>query len=178
MKQVLTYFLLSLGFLILQTALLPKILPFSLKPDLLLILVVYLGLTEGLLRGGSISALLGCLQDVFVGTSLGLYGFVLLAVFLGVRSAVDRLNTESSLLLLFVVCCGTLLEGGLLLFAVGFFAETGPIWPILLGRLLPQVALNLAAALLMLRLLLWIRKRLPPHVMIPGLQHLDRRYES
>ncbi len=178
MKRVLTYVGLSLGFLVLQTSLFPRLLPFSLKPDLLLILVIYLGLTEDLVRGGALGALVGCLQDVFAGTHLGLYSFVFLVTFLGVRSMADRLNTESSLLLMFVICCGTLLEGGVLIFALGFFAETGPVWPIVLGRLLPQLALNLAGALVVLRTALWLQKRLGRQSWIPGLQHLDNRYES
>ncbi|BCR04368.1 hypothetical protein DESUT3_14370 [Desulfuromonas versatilis] len=177
MKRVTTYLLLALGLLVLQTSLFPRVLPFSLKPDLLLILVIYLGLKEEIPRGGCVALVLGCMQDVFAGTAVGLFGFVLLMTFLGVRALADRLNTESSLLLLFLTCCGTLFESGLLLFTMVLFAEPGPVWQVLLERLLPQVAINLAAALVMLRIALWIQRRRDAQVGDRVLQYLDNRYE-
>ncbi len=144
---------------------------------LLLILVIYLGLKENILRGGSLAVVLGCMQDVFAGTAVGLFGFVLLITFLGVRGLADRLNTESSLLLLFLICFGTLFESGLLLFTMVLFAETGTVWQVMLERLLPQVALNLAAALVMLRIALWVQRRRDSQAGDTVLQHLDNRYE-
>ena len=176
MTRIVVYFLAGYLFMLLQAGLLPHLLPFGFTPDLVLILIVYLGLNEDYLRGSFLAYLLGCLQDVFAGTGLGLYGMALLATFLAVRGVVKRFNAESSLLLLFMVVCGTLLEGAVLI-GLGFFADINQLWLVILPRLAPQVLLNLVFAWLLLKLVTGLQRRLSPRRGIPGLQRLDRRYE-
>ncbi len=176
MTRVSGYFLLGYFFILLQAGPLARCVPFGFTPDLVLILIVYIGLNEDYLRGCFLAYLLGCCQDVFAGTSLGLYGMALLATFLAVRGVVGRFNAESSLLLLFMVVCGTLLEGAVLI-GLGFLADLDQLWQIILPRLAPQVLLNLAFAWLLLRLVTRLQRRLAPRRRIPGLQRLDHRYE-
>lgn len=176
MTRLVVYFSLGFVFLLLQTTVLPALLPLHFKPDLLLILVVYLGLNEGYVRGGSLAYVLGCLQDVFAAGYPGLYGLALLGVFLAVRGMAARLNTESSVLLLLLVGVGTLLQSALLLFALGFFADAGALWLIILKGLLPQILLNLLAAFLLIRMTLRLQRRFAPRLKLPGLRRLDRRY--
>ena len=171
-RAVYVYFLIGYLFILLQTSLLPALLPFRLEPDLLLILVVYVGLLENYIRGSLLAFVLGCLFDVFAGHYLGLHGFVLLVIFLLVRGTVDRFNTENSLLLLLMVFAGTFIEGGLLVFSLKFFAHAGPVGSLILWRLLPQAILNFAATWLLLSGVLWIQKRFFPRESIPGLQKL------
>jgi rod shape-determining protein MreD len=178
MTRPLVYFLLGFVFLVAQTTLLPALLPLHFKPELLLILVVYLGLNEGYVRGGALSYLLGCLQDVFAAGYPGLYGLAFLGTFLAVRGAVIRLNTESSVLLLLLVAAGTLLQNALLLFALGFFDDAGALWKIILKGLLPQVLLNVAAAFLLIKTTSWLQRRFAPRSKLPGLGRLDSRYGS
>lgn len=178
MTRVAVYCLLGVVFIVLQTALLPVVMPLHFKPDLLLILVVYLGLNEGYVRGGALSYLLGCLQDVFAAGYPGLYGLALLVTFLAVRGAASRLNTESSALLLLLVSAGTLLQVALLTFALGFFADAGSLWVIILPGLLPQILLNLAATLLLIKTATRLQRRFAPRHEVPGLRRLDRRYGS
>ena len=178
MRSVLAYFAAGYLFMVLQTALLPHLLPSLLKPDLLLILVIYLGLTERRLRGAFLSYALGYLNDVFAGHFAGLYGLALLIVFLAVRGTSGRVNTESSFLLLFMVFFGTLLEGGILMFSLGFFADAGSSWIIILRDLSAQTAVNLVTAFLFLRGITWLQRRLGALFWIPGLKHIDNRYES
>ena len=177
MTRVAAYFLLGYVFMLLQAGLLPHLIPFGFTPDLLLILIVYLGLNEDYLRGSFLAYLLGCLQDVFSGSSLGLYGMALLATFLTVRGVVGRFNTENSLLLLFMVGCGTFLEGAVLI-GLGYFADLDQLWRVILPRLAPQALLNLVVAWLLLLLVTRLQRRLAPRRGIPGLQRLDRRYEA
>ncbi|HKK01923.1 MAG TPA: rod shape-determining protein MreD, partial [Desulfuromonadales bacterium] len=125
MKRVLAYFAAGYLFMVLQTALLPRLLPFHVKPDLLLILVIYVGLSERCLRGAFLSYGLGYLNDVFAGHFAGLHGLALLIVFLAVRGGAGRVNTESSFLLLFMTGVGTLLEGAVMAFCLGFLADAG-----------------------------------------------------
>jgi len=177
-RRVVAYFLLGLGFLALQSALLPRFLPFETKPDLLLILVIYLGLHEDYLRGAGLSYVLGCLFDVFAGSSPGLYGTAFLATFLAVRGTASQLNTESSILLLFMVFCGSLFQAGILVFPLGFFADAGSLWSIILRHLPSQVLINLVVAYLLLKVVNRLQKRFFPRSRIPGLRRLDSRYES
>jgi rod shape-determining protein MreD len=178
MTRTFVYFLLGFIFLVLQTTLLPPMLPLHFKPDLLLILVVYLGLNEGYVRGGTLSYLLGCLQDVFAAGYLGLHGLALLCTFLAVRGAAARLNTESPVLLLLLVSAGTLLQAALVLFALGFFAEAGALWMIILKGILPQLLLNLLAACFLLKAAAWLQHRFAPRSRVPGLRGVGRHYGS
>ncbi len=177
MKRIVGYFILGFFFVVLETALFPKFLPYHLKPDLVLILIVYLGLHEGYLRGAFLAYALGSLLDGLAGVYPGLFGLALLATFLAVRAVALRFNTENSLLLLFMVFCGTLVEGGLLVFPLGYFADAGPLWQIVFQHFLLQILLNLAAAWLLLAGFARLQKRFAPRSRIPGLRHLGRRYE-
>jgi len=178
MSRIAVYLFLGMVFMLLQTTLFPRLLPVQAKPDLLLILIVYLALSEGYVRGGLLAYLFGGLGDVFSGSCLGLGGLTLLVVFLVVRGSAGRFNTESSLLLLFMVFCGTLLQSALLILSLVFFVDAGTSWLVILGQLLPQIFLNLLAALVLLKGLPWLQKRFAPFLEIPGLQHLDSRYGS
>lgn len=159
--------------LVLQTALLPHLLPFELKPDLLLPLAVRIGVREGELRGGLLAYGLGCLEDVYTGAFLGLNGAALLLVFLVVRGNAHRLNTDNSLLHLFLVGCGTLLQAAVQLFALGFFLEGVSYGGTILGLLPLQLAANLAGAMM---LQLVIRQGRRPSRRSGGLRRLERRH--
>jgi len=176
MKRALAYLVLGYIFLVMQTTLLPPMMPLHYKPDLLLILVVYLGLNESYVRGGALSYLLGCFQDVFAAGYPGLFGLALLGTFLAVRGAAARLNTESPILLFLLVAAGTLLQSALILFALGFFAEAGALWVIVLQGILLQVVLNVLAAWLLLTVTTGLQERFAPRFRVPGLRHVGRHY--
>ncbi len=178
MNRIIGYFLCGFIFVLAQTTLFPQVLPFFLKPDLLLILIVYLGLNEKYVRGGLLAYTFGLLQDVFTGDYFGLYGFVLLGTFLIVRGVAERLNPESPLLLLFTIGGGTLLHSGLIFFSLGFFTENGPPASVFFWSLLPQILLNLAATLLLLQMLPRLQKQLAPRWPIPGLPRLKNHHGS
>ena len=65
MKHLFVYLMVGLVFMLLQTTLLPRLLPLSLMPNLLLILVLYLGLSETFGRALLLCLILGLLQDSF-----------------------------------------------------------------------------------------------------------------
>lgn len=176
MKRVACYMLVSFVLMLFQTAIIPRILPGCMKPDLLLVLVVYIGLSEDYFSGGALCWFLGCLEDVFAGGDLGLYGIAFLLVFLSIRAAASRFNTESSILLLVLVFFATLVKGALLVLLLLFFSDTGSQWSLIMEALIPQTLLNTLAAFVLIRAVLAIQKRLAPGTPIPGLQHLDSRY--
>ena len=149
MMRVLGYLLLAGLALILQTVLLPPFFPGGSKPDLVLLLAIWIALREPAWRGGVLVYALGWIYDAYAGTFPGLHGFVLLTVFLLIAGMATRLNTESLPLVWCLVGGGTLLQGALTIFAVEFFADTRQFWAALLAVLPTQIVLNLAAAYLL-----------------------------
>jgi len=146
--RLLLYLFLLLAALLLQTVFLPPFFPAGMKPDLILLLTIWLGLRESPWRGGAIVYLLGCIYDVHAGTYPGLHGFVLLPIFLLVCGMATRLNTESLSLLWCLVVGGTLLQAVLTVFALEFFADVKRFWWLMFDILPGQLLLNLAAGYL------------------------------
>lgn len=146
MMRTLAYGLLAGAALLFQTVLLPPFFPAGVKPDLVLLLTIWIALRESPWRGGLIVYALGWMYDAYAGTFPGLHGFVLLTVFLTVCGMATRLNTESIPLVGCLVGGGTLMQGVLTLFAIEFFADTGSFWAMMLQGLPFQLLLNLAAA--------------------------------
>jgi len=175
MKRILGYLLLGYLSVLIQTAPWPQVMPLATRPDLILVLVVYLGLIETPLRGGVLAYLLGACLDAMAGSHQGLHGVTLLLLFYVVRFAADRFNTESSRLVLLMVGVGTLLYAGLqILFAS--FADAGPIWLQILRVIVPQTLLNMLAALLLLKLAPHLLRRLAPRSDLPTLRRMDKNY--
>jgi len=148
----LLYFVLLLVALVLQSVLLPPFFPAGMKPDLFLLLAIWLGLRESPWRGGALVYLFGCIYDLHAGTYPGLHGFVLLPIFLLVCGMATRLNTDSVSLLWCLVIGGTLLQAGLTVFALEFFADVKRFWVLVIDILPGQLLLNLAAGYLLWRL--------------------------
>ena len=173
--RIVIYFLIALLCMLFQTAFFPRIFPVYLKPDLLLILVVYLGVNEKYGSGGLLAYIFGCLLDVFAGSYMGMYGMTFLVLFFSVRSAVSYFNSESSLLLLFMVFCGTLLEAALLIL-LGSLAQAGDLWLVILQWIVPQVIVNVLIAYLFLFVVTRLQRYFP-RLVVPGLSRLDEDYE-
>lgn len=162
MNLVVGSFLLGLGGILVEASLIPTLLPLRLTPELLLILVIYLGLYRQGFCGGLAAYTIGLLQDCFAGSCLGLYGLIFLTLYLILRGLAERLNTESPALLLFMVLCGTLLQSAMLMFLLGFLTDAGPVWRNILRSLPLQVLLNLICAWLLLYILQLLRRHRSP----------------
>lgn len=161
----------ALLFLVSQTTLLPALLPYYFKPELLLLLVVYLCLTEGLIRGAILAWGVGLLLDSCGGSLLGLHAAIYLSIFIIGRSSVQALNTESPLLILFMVFCASLLQSGLLIL-LGTLADLQRMIPLLLQRATFQGSINVLAAFLLISLIAHLQRCVAPHLVIPGFAHL------
>lgn len=149
MMRLLNYGLLAGLALVLQTVLLPPFFPGGIKPDLVLLLTIWIALREPPWRGGVVVYGLGWLYDAYAGTFPGLHGFVLLTVFLVVAGMATRLNTESLPLLWCLIVGGTLLQGTLTVFAIEFFADSTRFWSVMLRTLPAQLLFNLLAGYLL-----------------------------
>ena len=174
--RITLYFIIGLLCMLFQTMLFPRIFPIYLKPDLLLILVVYLGVNEDFGSGGILAYSFGALLDVFAGSFMGMYGLSFLVLFFSVRGAVSFFNSENPLLLLFMVFCGTLLEAAMLIL-LGFMAQVTDLWLIIIRWIVPQLVINVLVAYLLLFVATRLQRRFP-RLEIPGMNRLDDDYES
>jgi len=161
----------ALLFLLAQSSWLAEFLPNYFKPELLLILVTYLCFTEPFIRGSLYAWLIGILLDSFGGTAFGLHATIYLGIFIIGRSSIRSLNTESPLLLMMIVFCGSLTES-LLLALLGIFADLNTMLPYFAHRAMFQASINAIAAYLLLQLVAAIQRRLKPSLTIPGFAHL------
>ena len=176
MMRILSYALFGLCGLLAQTAVFPRIFPSHFKPDLVLVMIVYIGVSEKYGSGGLFSFCIGLLYDVFAGSAFGMHGMIFLLVFFSVRGTIDYFNAESPFLLLFLVACGTLLQAGLLIL-LGAMAEAGALWQIVTQHFPVQLMLNVLSAALLMLLVTYLQKRFP-RLVIPGMQRLDERYDG
>jgi len=159
MKSLL--WVLGIGLLIafLQTTILSRINPPSIRPDLFVFLVVYLSMTQKTSRGGPLAWLLGLLKDSFAGVTFGLHGFAFVATFLLARLVVRQLNPESSLLLVLLVSCAMALENGLIAMSLLMLADAGDGWRIVLQQIPAQVVVGALLSCLFLPFIRWDGRR-------------------
>ena len=73
---------------------------------------------------------------------------------------------------------GTVLHSALTAFSLDFFSHTARIWPQMVWQLPLQLLLNFIAALILLRITVWLQRTFMPRKNLPGLRKLDSRYES
>lgn len=173
MKKSLLMILLGLAVIFLQTWMFPSLLPFRLKPDLFLIIVVYIGIYAEFHRGAAFSLLFGWFQDVFAGNSMGLFGLIFLIIYFMVRYGASRFNAEALGTFYYLVFFGTLVEAFLVCFFQTFFTEAGMLWYVVIQNLFPQIILNMLFAFLFLRMLLLVQWTTAWIVPVPGRSKRD-----
>lgn len=176
MKGFLFYLFLGMVALLLRTSIFPLFLPTGFCPDLLLGLIIYLGLSENMLRAVLLAMLLGGMQDTFSGTSLGLSVFVCLSILLLVRLLSEHLNVESPSLLVLLILGGTLVQQFLLTACLLVLADVGPVLQIILAALPQQLLANLIATSLLLSLVLRLQPLFGHRAGLAGLAYQSKRH--
>lgn len=127
---------------VLQVAVLPIHIETLFKPDLLLIIMVYLALRGSFTSGSPLAWMLGLLKDTFSGLYLGLNAFTFLLIFLIIKSVSDRLYTESGFLFVVTVSVATVASVASNLLLLLMFTKTpGIIYSMALG-LIPHLIIN------------------------------------
>jgi rod shape-determining protein MreD len=116
------------------------------KPNLLLVTVVWIGLTASTLWGAALVYLLGLVQDTVSGLYLGLNGFSYLITFLVLHSLANRLYADSRYLMTIAVFTATLACGISQLILLALFSSAGGIVATLISSLVPQSIVNALAA--------------------------------
>ncbi|NCO51198.1 MAG: rod shape-determining protein MreD [Deltaproteobacteria bacterium] len=176
MRVLLLSFCCGLIFMLLQTTLFAAVLPPELRPNLLLILVVYLSLNESFSRAALLATFLGALQDVFSGTTLGLYAITQLMIFMLVRLFAARLNVESRRLLLILLSAGTLMQAVVIAFLLALFADAGAVLQILILSLPAQLLVNLLTGFVLLNLLLKVQPLLGTRLGMAGIPYQSKHH--
>ena len=131
---------------VLQASVLPAYLDFHFRPDLLLIITVFVALRGSFQSGTPLAWILGLLKDVFSGLYLGLNAFTFLIIFLVIKSVSDRLYAESGFLFVVTVVAATLvcIIGNFLLLLM--FTKTQGIAYSMSSALIPNLMINAFAA--------------------------------
>jgi rod shape-determining protein MreD len=148
MLRTLTYIFILTAAILLQVTILPSFIADPFKPNLLIIVVTWLGLKKSR-NAGFLAFALGIIQDCYSGIYLGLDGFSYLCLFIILNAAADRLYTESRFLMVFVVFLATVVNGLINLLLLLLFSTASGIYATLLADLIPQALANsLISALL------------------------------
>jgi len=127
---------------LLQMTLLPRYLLDPFQPNLILILVVYLGLKLPHRFAGLAAFGLGILQDSFSGIYLGLHAFSYLCIYTLLSEVADRLYTDNRALFVLVVFLATLFSALLNLLMLLIFSVSKGVYASLLPALIPQALVN------------------------------------
>lgn len=146
MKGLLKWSLLVVGLVLLQTSLLPQFLNALYKPDLLMVLMVFLALRAPFSASLPAAYGLGLLKDCLSGLYLGLNAFSFLLVYLVLKLVSDRLNVYNAYLLVLTVAAstvGTMLINILLL---TIFSQSPGMLTSSLTALVPHLLMNTFAA--------------------------------
>ena len=140
-------FLLSAFLLgVLQSTLISLIFPAYLKPDLMLILVIFLGIAFPLIPGAFLVLFCGLLYDTFSGLPWGLFAFIYLCIYFSLNLLAKFLILgERPSFRIFLVAISMGFQALLLtLLPPALGVTTHPAWP-LPGWILPQVLVTCAA---------------------------------
>lgn len=142
MHASIKWLLVVLTIVLLEVAVLPHYLMAVFKPDLLLVLMVFLALRAPLSSSLPAAYGLGLLKDCLGGIYLGLHGFSFLAAYLVLKSLSDRLYVQSALLFVLTVAGTTLGVNLLNYLLLVIFSQAPGLLSSLLPSLVPHTLMN------------------------------------
>jgi rod shape-determining protein MreD len=125
-----------------QVSLLPVFVRPPFKPDLLLIIMVYLALRGSFEAGAPLAWLLGLLDDICGGLYFGLNAATFLISFFVIKSVSDRLYADSAILFVLTVTGVTLAGFTLNLLLILMFTASPGIAYSMLSDLIPRLLVN------------------------------------
>ncbi|MDD2853263.1 MAG: rod shape-determining protein MreD [Desulfuromonadaceae bacterium] len=127
---------------VIQVALLPVFVRAPFKPDLLLIIMVYISLRGSYEARAPIAWLLGILKDVCSGLFVGLNASTFLISFVIIKSVSDRLYADSAILFVLAVTGVTLATFTMNLLMVVMFTNSPDIAFSMIYDLFPHILVN------------------------------------
>ncbi len=134
--------LLIIGLVVLQTSVLPQYIISLYKPDLLLILMVFLALRTPLSTSLPAAYCLGLLKDCVSGLYLGLNAFSFIIVYLALKLLSDRLYVQNSILLVLTVTISTAAVMLINLMLLSIFSQASGLMSSLLTAIVPHLLTN------------------------------------
>lgn len=141
-RATLLLFSLVIASIIIQVSLLPVFIRPPFKPDLLLIIMVFVSLRESFEVGAPVAWLLGLLNDVYSGLYLGLDAATFLILFLIIKSVSDRLYADSAILFVLTVAGVSLVGLTINLLLILMFTETPGIAYSMFSDIFPRLLVN------------------------------------
>lgn len=134
--------LVVLAAIAMQVSLLPFFLRPAFKPDLLLIIMVFIALRGSFRTGAPLAWFLGLLDDVCSGLYMGLNALTFLISFLVIKSISDRLYADSAILFVLTVSGVTLAVFALDLLLIAMFTTSSGIAYSMFADLIPRLLVN------------------------------------
>jgi len=140
MKRLVLTLLLGILFLILQTTWLSSFPIRRIRPDILLILILYLAFLFPPVFGGILAFFMGYLMDLFSANALGCYCLSRPLVYFAAQFFKERFYVEGSSSQFLFAFVFTLLEGIFIFFLMNALQpiSLGNLYPLLFTFLLPQ----------------------------------------
>ncbi len=141
-RAALLLFCLVLASIVIQVSLLPVFVMPPFKPDLLLVIMVFIALRSSFETGAPLAWLLGLLDDVYGGLYLGLNAASFLISFFIIKSVSDRLYADSGILFVLTVSGVTLAGFTLNLLLIVMFTSSPGIAYSMLSDIFPRLLVN------------------------------------
>ena len=135
--------------LLIQVTILPAYIADPFKPNLLIVVIAYLGLRDGGWPGALMAFFLGLTEDCVSGLYLGLSGFTFLSIHLLIRRIAARLYADSLYIIVFVVFFATIFNGLAHMILLFIFSAAEGIYATIIAGLVPQALVNALAASLL-----------------------------
>ena len=140
------YLFVIVSCLVLQVTLFPYFLADSYQPNLLLIVVSYMGLRSRSPLACLAVFMVGIAHDCFSGIYLGLHPFTYLCLYFMLSHMASQLYTNRRALMILVVFCATIGTGLLNLLLLALFSTAEGIYASILPALIPQGLVNALVA--------------------------------
>jgi rod shape-determining protein MreD len=141
-RAALLFSFLVLASIVIQVSLLPVFVRPSFKPDILLVIMVFLALRGSLETGAPLAWLLGMFDDIFSGLYLGLNAATFLISFIVIKSVSDRLYADSAILFVLTVAGVTVAGFALNLLLMIMFTASPGIAYSMLSDIIPRLFVN------------------------------------
>lgn len=133
---------LVLSAILLQTSVLPDYLISFYKPDLLLVLMVFLALRAPIATSLPAAYGLGLLKDCLSGLYFGLNAFSFLIVYLVLKMISDRLYVQNSFLMVITVSASTVATMLINVLLLSIFSQSTGLFSSLMAALIPHLLMN------------------------------------
>lgn len=128
MKRFVIYFALALLFLVIESTLLRILLPSLLIPDIILIMVFYIGFNNRSASGALTAFTLGYLADVFSAGVIGTSSFTLVFVFILASLSAKVISLDNALIEIGGTIFMSILKGILTYIVLGFLNHEIPFY--------------------------------------------------